>query len=470
VTRMPEQIAGGAPLNNRSSAEVCAFRVRNRFRRMDSGFSLLFQVPTFLFGWSSALCGLPFEALITGKCATPQPVLPSVPLAVFATGAIVSPAVPPQLKRKRQMSTRFQTGYVRLVGKKWYGRYRRDIAGQEEREQPMVVLGNKTEMTKSQAKKKLLDIIEKEGLNNPNFLENLTVPALTFSAVADAWELKRLPLLKESTRYSAPIINTKYLRPFFGTMPLEVIKTGVINDWIADVTKQGRHPKTVHNLWKQFRAIMNWHAQQNDEPKRAWYPSLPIIPEKEQRWFTQAETRQVVAAAKGPYKVLFHLAGFSGLRSGELTGLHVEDIDFVRGVVRVRRSVWRGLEVSTKTKKGYRDVFIDLNTAQMVKEYLGDRRTGRVFQTKNGTPLENHNIVRQVLKPICKRLGIASGGMHAFRHGRVSHLQASNVPSDFTKNQVGHSSLRTTSGYTHFTEQFFRDTVERLGGSCAQVV
>jgi integrase len=138
------------------------------------------------------------------------------------------------------------------------------------------------------------------------------------------------------------------------------------------------------------------HAQQNDEPKRAWYPSLHVIPEKEQRWFTQVETRQVVAAAKGPYKVLFHLAGFSGLRSGELSGLHVEDIDFVRGVVRVRRSVWRGLEVSTKSKKGYRDVFIDLPTAQMLKEYLGDRRTGRVFQTKNGTPLENHNIVRQV--------------------------------------------------------------------------
>jgi integrase len=110
----------------------------------------------------------------------------------------------------------------------------------------------------------------------------------------------------------------------------------------------------------------------------------------------------------------------------------------------------------------------------MLKEHLGDRRTGRVFETKNGTPLENHNIVRQVLKPVCKRLGIAPGGMHAFRHGRVSHLQASNVPSDFTKNQVGHSSLRTTSGYTHFTESFIRDTVERLSGvhqtfSCTQL-
>jgi integrase len=353
----------------------------------------------------------------------------------------------------------------------WHGRYWRDVPGEDKRKHPLVVLGSKSEMSKAGARKKLLDIIEKEGLNDANFLERLMmpeIPALTFNAVVDAWELKRLPQLKESTQYAAPILNKKHLRPFFGSMALDNIKTGVINDWLAEMNRQGKHPKTVHNLWKQFRSIMNWHAQQNDEPKRAWYPSLPAIPDVEQRWYTQDEMRRIIAAATGQYRVLFHLAAFSGLRSGELSGLHVEDIDFVRGVVRVRRSVWRGMEVSTKTRKGYRDVFVDSITLQMLKEYLGERTTGRVFQTKNGTPLENHNIVRQVLKPICKRLGIAPGGMHGFRHGRVSHLQANNVPGDFTKNQVGHSSLRTTSGYTHFSEAFIRDTVERLSGSSTQ--
>lgn len=371
------------------------------------------------------------------------------------------------------MSKRFQTGSVQLIGKMWHGRYWRDAPGKEKRDHPLVVLGSKSEMTKPEARRKLLSIIEKEGLNNNNFLERLVMPAIpasTFNTVADAWELKRLPKLKVSTRHSAPRQIAKHLRPFFGALTLESIKTGTINTWVASLEQLGLEPKTVHNQWKQFRAIMNWHAQQNDEPKRAWYPSLPEIPEIEQRWFTQEEMRRIVAAAKGQYKVLFHLAGFSGLRSGELSGLHVEDIDFVRGVIRVRRSVWRGIEVSTKTKKGYRDVFVDSSTVQMLKVHLGGRTTGRVFQTKNGTPLENHNIVRQVLKPICKRLGIEAGGMHAWRHGRVSHLQANNVPGDFTKNQVGHSSLRTTSGYTHFTEAFFRDTVERLSGFSTQTL
>ena len=365
-----------------------------------------------------------------------------------------------------------QSGSVRLVGSKWHGRYWRDVPGKAKREHPSVVLGEKSEMTKQEARRKLMDIIIKEGVNTPKHLELSMKPVVSFNTLADAWELKRLPQLKPSTQYTAPLLIKKYLHPFFGHMAPEAIKTGVINDWIADLKSKGLKSKTVHNLWKLFRALMNWNAQQNDEPKRVWYPTLPAIPEDEQRWFTQDEVCRIVEAAPGQYKVLFHLAAYSGLRSGELAGLHVEDLDFVRGVIRVRRSVWNGMEVSTKTKRGYRDVWIDSLTVQILREYLGSRTSGRVFQSKVGTPLENRDICRRVLRPICKQLAIRPGGMHAFRHGRVSQLQANGVPADFTKSQVGHSSLRTTSGYTHFTEAFKRETVERLAPkrtSCTQM-
>jgi hypothetical protein len=47
-------------------------------------------------------------------------------------------------------------------------------------------------------------------------------------------------------------------------------------------------------------------------------------------------------------------------------------------------------------------------------------------------------------------------------------MRMSNVPGELIKEQVGHSSLRTTSGYTHFSEAFVRETAERLGASCTQ--
>ena len=153
------------------------------------------------------------------------------------------------------------------------------------------------------------------------------------------------------------------------------------------------------------------------------------------------------------------------MRAGELFGLHVEDLDMNRGVIHVRRSVWRGQEVSPKTRKGYREVWIDSATVRMIQAHLGSRTSGRVFQTRNGTPLTDHEVLRDVLHPICDRLKIPRGGMHAFRHGRVSHMQQNHVPPDFTKTQVGHSSLRTTSGYTHFSDAFKREIVEQLAPS-----
>ena len=113
-------------------------------------------------------------------------------------------------------------------------------------------------------------------------------------------------------------------------MGLEEIKTGTINDWIVELQDKGLEAKTIHNLWKLFRAIMNWHFQQDDKPSRKWYPSLPTILEVEQRWFTQDELGRIVSEAKGQFKTLFYLAGMSGLRAGELFELHVEDLNINR--------------------------------------------------------------------------------------------------------------------------------------------
>jgi integrase len=165
--------------------------------------------------------------------------------------------------------------------------------------------------------------------------------------------------------------------------------------------------------------------------------------------------------------MLFRLAGFTGLRCDELCGLRVEDVKLGDGVVEVHRSVWEGVEGRTKTRAGRRTVFLDSVTLEMLRAYVGARTTGRLLQSSRGTPQVNREICRLVLYPACERLGIPKGGLHSFRHGRVSHMQASGLPGDFIKNQIGHSSLRVTSTYTHFEHQQKIDMAEQLL-SCTQ--
>ena len=150
------------------------------------------------------------------------------------------------------------------------------------------------------------------------------------------------------------------------------------------------------------------------------------------------------------------------MRCGELCGLRVEDLRLDNGAIEVSRSVWNGVEGPTKTRKGKRTVFVDSVTVRMLREFLAGRQTGRVFQSRLGTPLSCQEINRRVLKPICERLGLPVGTTHAFRHGRASLMQSQGLPADFVLSQIGHSSLQTTSIYTHFGQEQKRAMVEKL--------
>jgi integrase len=220
---------------------------------------------------------------------------------------------------------------------------------------------------------------------------------------------------------------------------------------------------------------MNWHSQQNDESERPFYPSLPHIPKVDQRWFTPAEMDQIIDISagypgrgilKGQYKLLFRLDAYSGLRSGEISGLHAEDINFARGFIHVQRSVFDGVEVPTKGKRN-RNVYLDSTTLHMLKQYLGVRTTRRLFQGNNGKPIRNQQL-NTVLTWATEQLSIARGTMHAFRHGRNSHMRQNGVPGNIILEQVGHLNEQTNLIYTHNEEAFIREVVEKLAGSCIQ--
>ena len=123
--------------------------------------------------------------------------------------------------------------------------------------------------------------------------------------------------------------------------------------------------------------------------------------------------------------------------------------------------MWEGEEVTVKTKQGYRAVTIDPILTGMLAAHLGTRKTGRVFQTRTGTPFCKRN-VRRRLNELLRKLKLPSAGLHAFRHGRVSVLQAMGVPGDLVKEWVGHSNLHTTSRYTHFQDDFRKQIASRV--------
>ena len=69
------------------------------------------------------------------------------------------------------------------------------------------------------------------------------------------------------------------------------------------------------------------------------------------------------------------------------------------------------------------------------------------------SPISGANILKRVLHPILKKLGIPKAGLHAFRHSLVTMLRKRGTPADLQKLWIGHSSLRTTDRYSHTDQE-----------------
>jgi len=363
--------------------------------------------------------------------------------------------------KKNSMAQRSgQAGTVVVKGKWWTGRYYEDVPGQLSRRRKSIPIGLKEDMTKPQARNKLRAMLQEMGINTAAHLERSLKPVQTFSEHADWWEKNIQVMHQPSSRNSGHYIIQKHLLPRFGEMPVDSITSTIVQEWIAELQEGGKlKPKSIKNIWKVLRLILG------KQRVKDWTIRLPKNPMKEQRWFTVEEMERISEAAWGQYKVIFQLARATGMRSGELFGLRVEDLDLDKAIVHIRRSAWKHLEVTPKTDAGFRKVDIDAKTVNMLKDHLGDRKTGLVFPSRNNTHLVNRNINVDVLRVICKRLGIPNGGMHAFRHGRISELQMKGVPGDLILKWVGHVNLKITGGYTHFDEDFRKKTIERVSAA-----
>jgi integrase len=124
-------------------------------------------------------------------------------------------------------------------------------------------------------------------------------------------------------------------------------------------------------------------------------------------------------------------------------------------VIYVRRGVVEGLgiEQSTKTENGERIIDIDPELADVLRQHLAGRTSGRVFQSRNGAPIHAGNLRNRMLYPLLDKLGIPRGGFHAFRHARVTILRKHGAPAELQTQWIGHSNLRMTDRYSHTDEQ-----------------
>ena len=171
---------------------------------------------------------------------------------------------------------------------------------------------------------------------------------------------------------------------------------------------------------------------------------------------TKTEYERLLSAAKAKSNqrlyLLMQTICSTGIRVSELRYITVEAINRGRA------------EINCKGKR--RCAFLPTELCKILKNYVKEQKikSGAVFVSKNGNPLDRSNIWSD-MKKLCKEAGVSE--KKVFPHN-LRHLFARTyytLQKDIVRlaDILGHSSVNTTRIYTMETGEIHRKQIQRLG-------
>ncbi len=269
-----------------------------------------------------------------------------------------------------------------------------------------------------------------------------------------------------------------YAYPTWEDVPLARIRAAAVQKWLAELN-QRLSPGTVRQAFIHFSAILS--AAVDDEmlaknPCKSRSVVPPAVPRPRVVPWPLARVRAVIDAHPDRYRAVGAVGAAAGLRQGEIFGLAVDDIDFLRRTIHVVRQVKyvRNQLVFAPPKYGTgRDVPLSDALAFVLSEHLrkfppvvvelpwGDPGAAKVrrvkvplvFTSREHKALNRNYINQFIWKPALTEAGVApirSNGMHALRHFCASNWLEQGVSIRAVAEYLGHRdegfTLRT---YTH---------------------
>lgn len=283
-------------------------------------------------------------------------------------------------------------------------------------------------------------------------------------------------VIEPATKAGEESMVRNHIMPKWTDAPLAEITRHDVQAWATSLTTANigtedepryRKPSTARRVLNVFVSSMSAAIDAElIESNPATRIKLPPNPPTTAVFLTREEYAALVAAVprQADRALLDFLAG-TGLRWGELAGLHLHNLDLQNGVVTVQ-DVTDGEEIKPYPK-GRRvrrvPVFqwvvdeLEVPAPRPCGVKHRHRRTcpsGLVFPTPEGGARDDRNFTQRVLQPALKTAGLAHLGasLHDLRHTYASWLAMDGVPLGRIAELLGHASITTTEIYAHFTQ------------------
>jgi integrase len=369
------------------------------------------------------------------------------------------------------------------MGRWWTIRFWMDVAGQEKRmrvRERICPISGPGLLTKPEIERRAKEIIQQSGADSPEHFAKVEAinQGTTFRQQAERWmdhiqTRKRKPVSVATADGYRSYLN-KWLNPNLGDLPLAAVDNKAGKELVTKLYGANLAPKSILEIVGAMKEVVasaiNGDGRQMFP--REWnheYMDVPILdPTKQHRpTLTPGQLSQAVQQATGRYRVMYALAAGSGLRAGELLAIKLdpysEDHTTITPdckTIHVRKSVRGTKEQKPKTRNAIRSVDLCEPLAALVREFIGVRKSGFLFQSDSGLPLLQTNIIRDSLG----KLNVE--GFHTFRRFRTSWLRKARVPWDLEKFWIGHANKDVTDKYAEQLKgdlEYRQEWAEKVG-------
>lgn len=355
-----------------------------------------------------------------------------------------------------------QRGVVRARGSTWRLQFRGEKDARGKRPQLSVPIGDRRtmsyELAREAADRMMMEIAPRRAAPGST---------CTWQAWVDRYELVYLPNLRRGSRRTVGSIIKRHLLPAFRELHLHELRRSRVQTWIATMRARGAAPASIAARYRVLRRMLRCARAEGysvevpaagdvDLPRRD-APTASMLDGANSKAFTREEVARIIAAAGEPWRTLYMLCAFCGLRIGEALGLRWCDVDLSAGELRIVQQARAGEGAATKTAASVATRSIPPRLLAHLREFRGSAGADAqlVFPSPRGGCYDDSGVRRRHLNPLLARLGLRRRGraFHQFRHYFGSAGARIGVPNATLQRLMRHADLRATQKYVEVPTQ-----------------
>lgn len=300
--------------------------------------------------------------------------------------------------------------------------------------------------------------------------------AKSVSTFLDEWidTLEGQELAENTVKSYTHAIN-KHVKPQIGQLKLQELNAKRIEQMFSDLKRLKTGARTRQNIYTVLNAALNKAELWDDivvNPCRK--VAKPSASRKEIVPFTAKESQKILDLVTGePHEAFYRLALTTGMRQGEMFGLHWDAIDFKEKTLLVYQQateVWGALRVKKpKTQLSIRTLHLTDGVVAALLHHKEKQAKSKpansniVFPNQDGTYFRRGTFSKWSWTPLLKKAKLKHRGLHHTRHTVATIMLAEGFEIAVVAKILGDTPEVVQKTYAHLVPGRDKSASDKIG-------